>query len=104
MPIRAFLVVLCLAGLGFAPATASNDKKRADQAAATAAMRRGEILPITRILALSTRQVAGQVVEVELERKDWGFLYEVKILAANGRMRKVKLNARTGALLEVEGD
>ena len=98
-----FLGLLSLALAG--PATAKPDaRERADQEAASAALARGEILPIPRVLAIATGAVAGDVVKVKLERKPFGFQYEVKILAKNGRLREIELDARTGRILSVEDD
>jgi uncharacterized membrane protein YkoI len=45
------------------------------------------------------------VVEVELEHgKHHGWEYEVKVLTAQGRVREVKLNARSGEVRKVEDD
>ena len=75
-------------------------KKRAQQEA-FAAMQRGEILPLTRILALAQAKVPGDVVEVEFKG---GPVYEVKILTASGRLREVVLDARTGNLIKIEDE
>jgi uncharacterized membrane protein YkoI len=75
--------------------------KKQAQEEAILAMRRGEILPLTRILEIANRHVAGDIIEVEYKG---GPMYEIKILTASGRVREVKLNARTGALLEIEDD
>jgi uncharacterized membrane protein YkoI len=75
--------------------------KKQAQEEAILAMRRGEILPLTRILEIANRHVAGDIIEVEYKG---GPKYEIKILTASGRVREVKLNARTGALLEIEDD
>lgn len=75
--------------------------KKQAQEEAILAMRRGEILPLTRILQIANRHVAGDIIEVEYKG---GPKYEIKILTASGRVREVKLDARTGALLEIEDD
>lgn len=75
--------------------------KKQAQEEAILAMRRGEILPLARILEIANRHVAGDIIEVEYKG---GPKYEIKILTASGRVREVKLNARTGALLEIEDD
>lgn len=92
-----------------APATfvlaKENDHDLADQAAARAALARGEILSIGRILGLAQQKVAGDVLKVKLERQKTGaFKYEVKILASNGRVREVELDARTGGVIKIEDD
>lgn len=50
----------------------------------------------------ATGLVPGEVLKVELESEDARYIYEVKVLAANGRVRKVKLDAHDGALIEIE--
>ena len=64
----------------------------------------GEALPLSRILPLALRAVPGEVLEVELEREHGYLVYEIELLAHNGRVRKVTLDARTGAVLSVEDD
>ena len=47
----------------------------------------------------------GEVIEVELEQGDHGRLkYDLKILAKNGRVRELELDAKTGATLKLEDD
>lgn len=75
--------------------------KKQAQDEAILAMRRGEILPLSKILEIASQHVAGDVIEVEYKG---GPKYEIKILTAFGRVREVTLNARTGALLEIEDD
>lgn len=75
-----------------------------DHIAAREALRRGEILPLTRILEIALRAVPGDVIDVELDRHHGEWRYEVKVLTSTGRVREVKLNARTGVVQEIEDD
>lgn len=75
-----------------------------DHVAARQALQRGEILPLMRILAIAQKHVPGDAIDVELELTKGAWQYEVKVLTSTGRVREVKLNARTGALLEIEDD
>lgn len=75
-----------------------------DHLAAREALRRGEILPLSRILTIVERRVPGDVIDVDLDRDDGVWEYEVKVLTSTGRVREVKLNARNGAVLEIEDD
>ncbi|MBS0419295.1 MAG: PepSY domain-containing protein [Proteobacteria bacterium] len=68
------------------------------------AVAQGQLLSLPRILELAQQQVAGEPVKIELERKHGRLEYEVKILADTGRVREVKLDAQTGAILKVEDD
>ena len=86
------------------PVMASSKDDKSDQKAASAALARGEILPIARVLAIATARVPGDVLKVELEREAVGFTYEVKILAASGRVREVEVDARTGRIIKIEDD
>jgi uncharacterized membrane protein YkoI len=100
--IRLTLAAIVLAPI---PVIAGNSAQdRADQQAASAAMARGEILPIIRVLDIATAQVPGDILKVKLEREPYGFKYEVKILAKNGRVREVEINARNGKLIKIEDD
>jgi len=99
----AALGLLC----GASPAFAGSGAVRSDDddhVAAREALQRGEILPLARILAIVAGHVPGDVIDVELERKHGRWRYEVKVLTSTGRVREVKLNARDGAVLEIEDD
>lgn len=82
-----------------APAAADDD-----HVAAREALRRGEILPLAQVIDIATRRVPGDVIEVDLDREDDGWEYEIKVLTPSGRVREVTLNARTGVILEIEDD
>ena len=71
-----------------------------DHEAARAALARGEILPLTRILALVAQQAPGDILEIELEREQSRFIYEVRVLTPAGKVVEVKFDARTGARIE----
>jgi uncharacterized membrane protein YkoI len=82
----------------------AHTEKDGDQDFAIQALRRGEILPLNRILALATRRVPGDVLKVKLERRRGEVVYEVKILERSGRVQELHLNARSGAVLAVEAE
>lgn len=62
------------------------------------------VIELRRALEIAEKHVHGEVVKVELERDDDRFTYEVKVLADNGRVREIKLDARNGSLIEIEDD
>ena len=82
----------------------SGDKKKSEHDAIREALQRGETLPLARILAIAQQAVAGDVIEVELEREKDTLVYEIKVLTATGRVREVEVDARTGAVLKIEDD
>ncbi len=79
-----------------APAWADD---RDDHERARAAVQAGEVLPLPQVLERLQRTHPGQVLEVELERDDGHWRYELKLLQADGQLRKLKLDARTAQVL-----
>lgn len=100
-------VVVLLAASAVWPGLAakdSDDKKKSEQAAVREALRRGEILPLAKILAIVAVQVPGEVIKVELDRDDDKMIYEIKVLADSGRVREIELDARSGEVIKIEDD
>lgn len=92
----AALLAACLLAAG-GGAVAKDDQ---DHEAARKAMARGEILPLTRILAVVAQASPGDVLKVELERHGARFVYEVKVLTPAGKVIEVQVDGKTGALVE----
>ncbi len=94
-----------LACIGLTSGLQAGDGDRANELATIrAAVQRGELLSLPRILALAQARVPGDVVKTELEVKHKRLIYEVKILTRTGRVKEVNLDARTGTILRVEDD
>jgi len=74
-----------------------------DHDRARAALESGEILPLQTIIAKLEQIYPGQILEVELERDDDLWIYEIKLVRANGVLIKIKLDASDGRLLAVKG-
>jgi uncharacterized membrane protein YkoI len=83
---------------------AAHAERDSDHDEALRAVQSGQILPLNRLLDIAQREVPGEVVDVDLEHDDGRLEYEIEILGQNGRVRTVTLDARTGAVLEVEDD
>lgn len=77
---------------------------RADHVDARQLLESGEILPLTVILERARAAQPGRVVEVELKRERAAWHYELEVLAADGRVWELLLDARTGELLKRELD
>ncbi|WP_082560845.1 PepSY domain-containing protein [Caulobacter sp. Root487D2Y] len=101
IPRLAAALVLSLAAA--APAWAGDHKSK-DHDAARTALAKGQVLPLTRILAIAEQHAPGDVLKVELEDDDGKLVYEVKVLGRNGRVRELDIDARTGAVLKIEND
>ena len=78
--------------------------KEKDHDAALEALRRGEVLPLTRILPIVHKRVPGDVVKIKLdEDNDTGRInYSVKVLTPDGRIIEVEVDARTAVVTDVE--
>lgn len=101
---RLLLGGLLLAGALFSALAGTARADEDDHARAREALERGEILPLLTILQRATGHRPGEVVEVELERDDGRWLYELKLLTPEGVLVEMELDAATGALLEFEQD
>jgi uncharacterized membrane protein YkoI len=88
-------LLLALTGVGASRAGAVQDHDRARQA-----LEAGEILPLRTILERVERDHPGQIMEVELERKDTGWFYEIKLLRAGGALVKLRIDARDGKVID----
>ena len=73
-----------------------------DHDRARGALQAGEILPLRTILEWVERDHPGQVMEVELERESGRWIYEVKLLRADGTLVKLEIDARDARVLNVE--
>ncbi|MCG6897449.1 MAG: PepSY domain-containing protein [Thiocapsa sp.] len=60
----------------------------------------GQILPMGAVMAGAQSVQPGQLVEAELEREDGIYLYEIKILAADGSVHELYLDASTAEVIE----
>ena len=103
--IRARPVVLVLAAVGvFALsggaswADGSSDHERARRA-----LEAGEVMPLRAVLAHLEQDYPGEVIEVELEREDGAWVYEIKLIRTGGDVLELELDARDGALRRIRG-
>ncbi|MFZ5790220.1 MAG: PepSY domain-containing protein [Pseudomonadota bacterium] len=98
--IRGLLLVAALASLLRAgPAGAD----AVEQDAVRRAVQQGEIRPLTEILDSVRDQLPGDVIGVEIDRKAEGrWLYELRVLNAQGRLYEVYIDAHTGAIDRIE--
>jgi uncharacterized membrane protein YkoI len=76
-----------------------------DQNEARRAVERGELRPLAEILASARKEFGGRVLDVELERENSGALvYEIELLADDGRVLELEYDGRTGQRLSLEQD
>ena len=92
---HALALALCLI---CAPALADSD----DHDRARRAMEAGEILKLSEILRVAETARPGRVIELELDRDDGRWIYELELLSPDGRLYEMEIDAATGAVLEIE--
>ena len=85
---------LAMPGSGVCYAANNADHDRARQA-----VEAGDVLPLRTILERVEREYPGRVMEVELDREQGEWVYEVKLLRKGGALMKLKINARDGTIL-----
>lgn len=95
--LRLALAAGLLCGLA-GPVHAGDDHDH-DHDRARRALEAGEILPLRSILQRVERQYPGQIMEVELDRKDDNWLYKIKLLRTDGSLVKLRIDARDGRVL-----
>lgn len=89
-----FLVFVLLSTLMLAAhAQPARDHERAREA-----QRRGEFVPLERILAEVERNEPGKVIDVELDDD----AYEIEVLCGDGTVVELEYDARSGRLIERE--
>lgn len=97
--LAASLQVLVLV-FGLAPVTAGAEADP-DHERAWRLRQQGDILPLQTVVeGVLTRQ-PGRLIEVELDRIDDGYVYEVEILDPGGNLRRFYLDARSGQSVAV---
>jgi len=59
----------------------------------------GQILPLRAVLERLERDHPGQVLEIELDEEKGRWVYEVRLLQADGKLVKLELDAATAEVL-----
>ncbi|WP_205904644.1 PepSY domain-containing protein [Diaphorobacter sp. HDW4A] len=73
-----------------------------DHEMARRALREGKVLPLRTVLAQVERDFQGQVLEVELDREDGVFVYEIKLLRQDGQLMKLEVDAASGRVIKAK--
>lgn len=60
----------------------------------------GQILSMEAVLQHAGAVQPGELIEAELEREDGRYVYELKIIDAEGRLHKLELDAQSGDVLK----
>jgi len=68
------------------------------------AVKRGDVLPLSVLQEKLRASYPGDIIRVELDEDDGRFTYEFKVLQANGRLYEIEMDAKDGAILDVDDD
>jgi uncharacterized membrane protein YkoI len=74
------------------------------QSAARKLRASGQIMPLEKIHEKANLIKSGKILETELEIKNGRYVYEVELLETTGLVWEIKLDAKTGELIELEED
>jgi uncharacterized membrane protein YkoI len=78
--------------------------ERHDHDQAREAVEHGEALPLDAVLAAVEKKVAGEIVGIEFEKNEGVWVYELKFVDAAGHVIEVLADAKTAAIIRVEGE
>lgn len=98
-----FAVVLLAVPVLAVPALAGDDDDH-ERAGLAAAIKSGEIMTLSDILAAVRPRLEGRIVEIEFERDDGVPVYEIYVLRDDGRRLEYEIDARNATILSLEND
>lgn len=98
------LVCILLFVLALAPAPARADNDERERADLEQAVRKGELLALSAILEIVTPKIDGRILEIEFEYEDGVPVYEIYVLAGDGRRLEYEIDARTAEILKLDND
>lgn len=94
------MLVACVLVLSLVPANAmAKDLDRLRDA-----VKRGDVLPLSVLQEKLRTSYPGDIIKVELDEDDGRFIYEFKVLQANGRLYEIEMDAKDGTILDVDDD
>ncbi len=74
------------------------DHKRAQDA-----VKNGKSRPLPEILSTVSSQYPGKVIDVRLNKRSNGLMYDVKVITPAGKIIKVRVDAASGSIVGVKG-
>lgn len=96
--LTSFLILLCIASALPIFAHADDDKRIRQL------QQSGEILSLEQIFDRARKIKPGRIVDVDLDKNDGRYIYELEVLQSNGKVWEMEFDARTGKLLQLEQD
>jgi uncharacterized membrane protein YkoI len=101
----AVLVLSPLLLLGASTIAGADDDDALDHERARQALSEGRIRSLSEIMDAFKAQFTGEIMGVELEvKKGTTFIYEFKVLTPEGKLKEVKVDAKTAKIIKIEDD
>jgi uncharacterized membrane protein YkoI len=101
------LTLWCALLAAAAPVAADDESdydERHDHDRAREAVEHGESLPLDAVLAAIEKKVVGEIVGIEFEENEGVWVYEFKVVDSAGHVIEVLADAKTAAIIRVEGE
>jgi uncharacterized membrane protein YkoI len=95
---RSLLLAVAL-WLAAGPAAMADES---DHERARQALQQGKIRALSEIMAQVRAELGGEVVKVKLDWEHGAYVYEFRVLAPDGRLSEVDVDAATGKVLKRE--
>jgi uncharacterized membrane protein YkoI len=101
---RAIFLALasCFAASHVVRAEPGDLRDRGDHDRARRAFQQGQIRSLNELIAAIRSDLGGEVIEVELKNKHGTYYYKFKVLASDGRLGELSVDAATGKIIERE--
>lgn len=71
------------------------------QEEAREAVRQGIVRPLEEVLAEARKSITGDIVEIEFEKDDGRYIYEIEYVAPDGHLMEIKIDAKTLAVISL---
>ena len=65
------------------------------------AVKQGLVRPLEEVLTEVRKTVKGDIVEIEFEKDDGRFIYEIEYVAPDGHLMEIKIDAKTLAVVSI---
>jgi uncharacterized membrane protein YkoI len=96
------MMLLAALMLAAAPPSRAHDDDHERRDAVRRASEAGEVLPLSEILRKLRSQVAGDVTGIDVEREHGRWRYEFRVIDRTGRVLEVVVDAKSGAVEQIE--
>jgi uncharacterized membrane protein YkoI len=97
----ALAVLVLVPPLMAAGETDTTPDDSSQQDVAREAVRQGLVRPLEEVLAEVRKTVKGDIVEIEFEKDDGRYIYEIEYVSEDGHLMEIKIDAKTLAVISI---